>query len=129
MRGQLIPAALRDEQVQQMLYEWHDIRQVMERLHAKVRSSLLQSGVGPLRGADGTVSGLDSASMREILDHLFGEHDGAQLAGIGNWAHACDYSNFTLYLQLTEGDKANNMEVRRACAPHPAPLPLGIYAY
>lgn len=57
------------------------------------------------RALGSPLGGLDSYSLREILDRLFGESDGG--SSLTNWADACDHAPFKLY----KGYRENIVEV------------------
>ena len=52
------------------------------------------------RALGSPLGGLDSYSLREILDRLFGESDGG--SSLTNWADACDHAPFKLYKSYRE---------------------------
>jgi hypothetical protein len=104
---------MQDDPFHRTLYESTNLVQCMQALKRAVETTVSVGG-GAGRGVDGLLAGLDGPTLRDALDRLFGEHDTAvQCLGIPNWVHACDYTPYGLYKQLSPSSPTSDkVEVR-----------------
>jgi len=91
-----------DPTVQQLLFDVHRVSDALRILKQKCSDGLNSSS----RNLGTALGGLDSYSLREILDRLFGESDGG--TSLSNWVDACDHCSFKLFNSM----RGNIIEVR-----------------
>lgn len=78
----------------------HDIQRVSDALRLLKQKCGEGNTSTNSRALGSPLGGLDSYSLREILDRLFGESDGG--TSLSNWADACDHAPFKLYKNYRE---------------------------